>query len=86
VEETRKILSKTVKGVEGEMPSIYDQIRELYDCLRGDDVKRAKEILKNLVKKGVDKEFIRANFTTLAIEKMIEHLYDEATKAEKTPP
>jgi len=68
------------------MTSIYDQIRELYDVLSGDDLRRAKEIVKSLVKKGVDKAFLIANFRTVAIEKMVEYLHDEATKTEKTPP
>jgi len=68
------------------LPSIYDEIKRLYEALNMDsDVKKAKEILSGLVERGVDRDFIAGAFKTLAVEKMALYLYDEVEKERKKP-
>jgi len=56
---------------------IYDEIKRLYEALSIDDITVAKHIIKTLIKHGVDKTFISKMLRTIAIEKMMEALYDE---------
>lgn len=66
------------------MTSIYDQIIELYDVLNEtDNVKRAEEIMRALVAKGVDKGFIETTFKTISIKKMALYLHDKVTEETK---
>jgi len=63
--------------------SIYDEIKKLYDALNEGDIKHAREILGDLVNKGVNKEFIADGFRTIALRKEMEILYDEVEKNKK---
>jgi len=65
------------------MSSIYDQIKKLYDALNEGEMKRARELLSDLVGKGVNKEFIAEGFKTIAFTKEMELLYDEVEKNKK---
>lgn len=65
------------------MSSIYDQIKKLYDALNEGEVKTAKELLSNLINKGVNKDFIADGFKTIAFTKEMEILYDEVEKNRK---
>jgi len=66
------------------MSSIYDQIIELYNVLNEtNDVKRAEEITRTLVRKGVDKGFIETVFRTIGVTKMALYLHDKVTKETK---
>ena len=62
------------------MTSIYDDVRKLYEALDQSDLKVAKETMRRLIIHGVDKTFIRDMLKTVALEKMMEHLYDEVVK------
>jgi len=63
--------------------SIYDDVRKLYEALDQSDLKSAKEVMRRLIVHGVDKDFIREMLKTVALEKMMEHLYDEVVKEPK---
>jgi len=63
--------------------SIYDDVRKLYEALDQSDLKTAKETLRRLIVHGVNKDFIREMLKTVALEKMMEHLYDEVVKEPK---
>ena len=65
------------------MTSIYDDVRKLYEALDQSDLKVAKEVMRRLIIHGVDKTFIRDMLKTVALEKMMEHLYDEVVKEPK---
>ena len=66
------------------MTSIYDEIKKLYDALNEGEIKTAKELLGSLISKGVNKDFIREGFKTLAFTREMEILYDEIEKNKKT--
>lgn len=57
--------------------SMYDLIKKLYDELNQGDLNKAREIMSVLKKKGMDRNFLTTMFKTVAIEKMVEALYDE---------
>lgn len=65
------------------MTSIYDEIKKLYDALNEGEIKRAREILSDLISKGVNKGFIIEGFKTIAFTKEMEILYDEVEKNKK---
>lgn len=66
------------------MTSIYDEIKKLYDALNEGEIKTAKQLLSDLINKGVNKEFIADGFKSIAYTREMEILYDEVEKNKKT--
>lgn len=66
------------------MPSIYDDIKKLYDALNDGEVKTARDLLGSLISKGVNKDFIGDGFKTLGYTRQMEILYDEVEKNKKS--
>lgn len=58
--------------------NIYDDVKTLYDLLRGDDLNSVKRMMEHLkLTHGLDKHFIAEMLKTVAYERIVSLIYDE---------